>query len=59
MTIEEAYAEIQGFGAMNNVYNLWDALKAVEVEWDELDNHTKTAYKLVKRELEKEITNGN
>ena len=58
MTIEEAYAEIQGFGEMLGVRNLWDALKAVESEWDELDTHTKTAYKLVKRELEKEIKNG-
>ena len=59
MTIEEAYAEIQGFGEMFGVRNLWDALKAVESEWDDIDMHTKTAYKLVKRELEKEIANGN
>ena len=59
MTIEEAYAEIQGFGEMNGVRNLWDALKAVEFEWDDLDTHTKTAYKMIKRELEKEMTNGN
>jgi len=59
MTIEEAYAEIQGFGEMSGVRNLWAALKAVENEWDDLDTYTKTAYKMVKRELEKEITNGN
>ena len=58
MTIEEAYAEVQGFGEMSGVRNLWDALKAIENDWDELDTHTKTAYKMVKRELEKEITNG-
>ena len=59
MTIEEAYAEIQGFGYMSGVKNLWDALKAVENDWDDLDTHTRTAYKMVKRELEKEIDNGN
>jgi len=59
MTIEEAYAEIQGFGEMSGVHNLWAALKAVENEWDDIDTHTKTAYKMVKRELEKEMTNGN
>ena len=59
MTIEEAYAEVQGFGEMSGVCNLWAALKAIETEWDDIDTHTKTAYKMVKRELEKEITNGN
>ena len=58
MTIEQAYAEVQGFGEMSGVRNLWDALKAIENDWDELDAHTKTAYKMVKRELEKEIANG-
>ena len=59
MTIQEAYAEVQGFGEMSGVRNLWDALKAVENDWDDIDTHTKTAYKMVKRELEKEMTNGN
>jgi hypothetical protein len=53
MTIEEAYAEMSG------VRNLWAALKAVESEWDDIDPYTKTAYKMVKRELEKEMANGN
>lgn len=59
MTIDEAYAEIQAYGEMGGVRNLWEALKFVELCWDDLDLHTKQAYKMVKNELEKEIKNGN
>lgn len=59
MSIEEAYAEIQGFGEECGVYNLWEALRKVETCWDETDTHTRTAYKMVKTELEKELKNGN
>ena len=39
--------------------NLWKALAMMESDWDDLDSHDRSAYKMVKRELEKEMTNGN
>lgn len=53
MTIEEAYATVQFYDR-----NLWTALAQMNSDWDELDIYDKTAYKMVKRELEKEMTNG-
>ena len=54
MTIEEAYAAVQFYNR-----DLWKALAQLNSEWDDLDIYDKTAYKMVKRELEKEMTNGN
>lgn len=54
MTIEEAHIAVQFYDR-----NLWTALAQMNSEWDELDMHDRTAYKMVKRELEKEIANGN
>ena len=54
MTIEEAYAAVRFYDR-----DLWRALAQINSEWDDLDIYDKTAYKIVKRELEKEITNGN
>jgi len=53
MTIEEAYAAVQFYNR-----DLWESLAQMNSEWDELDIYDKTAYKMVKRELEKEMTNG-
>jgi hypothetical protein len=54
MTIDEAYSAVQFYHR-----DLWKALAQMTSEWDELDIYDKTAYKMVKRELEKEMTNGN
>jgi len=54
MTIEEAYSAVQFYNR-----DLWKALTQMNSEWDDLDIYDKTAYKMVKRELEKEMTNGN
>lgn len=54
MTIEEAYAAVRFYDR-----DLWRALAQINSEWDDLDIYDKTAYKMVKRELEKEMTNGN
>lgn len=54
MTIEEAYSAVQFYNR-----DLWKALAQINSEWDDLDIYDKTAYKMVKRELEKEMTNGN
>ena len=54
MTIEEAYAAVRFYNR-----DLWKALAQIDSEWDDLDIYDKTAYKMVKRELEKEMTNGN
>ena len=54
MTIEEAYATVQFYHR-----DLWRALAQMDSEWSELDTYDKAAYKMVKRELEKEMTNGN
>ena len=59
MDINEAYSEVQGFGAACGVHNVWEALRYMEMCWDDLDRYPKQAYKLVKQELEKEMTNGN
>jgi hypothetical protein len=54
MTIEEAYAAVQFYNR-----DLWKSLAQMDSEWDDLDIYDKTAYKMIKRELEKEMTNGN
>lgn len=54
MTIEEAYSTVRFYDR-----DLWRALAQMNSEWDELDIYDKTAYKMVKRELEKEMINGN
>jgi hypothetical protein len=54
ITIEEAYSAVRFYDR-----NLWKALAQMNSEWDDLDIYDRTAYKMVKRELEKEITNGN
>lgn len=54
MTIEEAHSAVQFYNR-----DLWKALAQMNSEWDELDIYDRTAYKMVKRELEKEIANGN
>jgi hypothetical protein len=54
MTIEEAYAVVRFYNR-----DLWRALAQINSEWDDMDIYDKTAYKMVKRELEKEMTNGN
>jgi hypothetical protein len=54
MTIEEAYSAVRFYNR-----NLWQALAQMNNEWDELDIYDRTAYKMIKRELEKEMTNGN
>jgi hypothetical protein len=54
MTIEEAYAAVRFYDR-----DLWRALAQINSEWDDMDIYDKTAYKMVKRELEKEMTNGN
>lgn len=54
MTIEEAYVAVQFYDR-----NLWTALAQMGSEWDDLDTYDRTAYKMIKRELEKEMANGN
>ena len=54
MTIEEACIAVQFYDR-----NLLTALAQIESEWDDLDIYDKTAYKMVKRELEKEMLYGN
>ena len=54
MTIEEAHSAVQFYNR-----DLWKALTQMNSEWDDLDIYDKTAYKMVKRELEKEMTNGD
>jgi len=54
MTIEEAYSAVSFYNR-----DLWKALAQINSEWDDMDIYDKTAYKMVKRELEKEMTNGN
>ena len=54
MTIEEAYSAVRFYNR-----DLWKALAQINTEWDDLDIYDRTAYKMVKRELEKEMSNGN
>lgn len=53
MDIEEAYSAVRFYNR-----DLWQALAQMDSEWDDLDTYDKTAYKIVKRELEKEMANG-
>lgn len=54
MRIEEAYTVVRFYDR-----DLWRALAQMTSDWANLDIYEKTAYKMVKRELEKEMTNGN
>lgn len=53
MTIEEAYSAVSFYNK-----DLWQALAQMNSEWDDLDIYDKSAYKMVKQELEKEMANG-
>ena len=53
MTIEEAYSAVSFYNK-----DLWRALAQMNSEWDDLDIYDKSAYKMVKQELEKEMANG-
>ncbi len=55
MEIEEAYSIVQFAGEAYSQQNLWGALASMEENWDDLDSAERSAYKMVKRELEKEI----
>ena len=55
MEIEEAYSIVQFHGEEYGHRNLWGALNSMEENWDDLDIMERGAYKMVKRELEKEL----
>ena len=55
MEIEEAYSIVQFAGEAYNQHNLWGALNSMEENWEDLDPMERAAYKVVKRELEKEL----
>lgn len=55
MDIEEAYSIVQWHGEEYGHHNLFGALNSMEENWDDLDSMERGAYKLVKRELEKEL----
>ena len=55
MEIEEAYSIVQFAGEAYGHSNLFGALNSMEENWDDLDSMERAAYKMVKRELEKEI----
>jgi len=55
MDIEEAYSIVQFHGEEYGHSNLFGALNSMEELWDDLDSMERAAYKLVKRELDKEI----
>lgn len=57
MDISEAYSIVQWHGEEYGHRNLWGALNSMEENWDDLDSHERSAYKQVKRELEREIFN--
>ena len=53
--IEEAYSIVQWHGEEYGHHNLFGALNSMEELWDDLDSMERGAYKMVKRELEKEL----
>ncbi len=55
MDIEEAYSIVQSHGEEYGHHNLWGSLNSMEEQWDELDSMERAAYKMVKRELEREL----
>ena len=55
MDISEAYSIVQWHGEEYGHHNLWGALNSMEENWDDLDNMERSAYKQVKRELEREL----
>ena len=55
MDISETYSIVQWHGEEYGHHNLWDALNSMEENWDDLDSMERSAYKQVKRELEREL----
>jgi hypothetical protein len=55
MEIEEAYSIVQFAGEAYGHSNLFGSLNAMEENWDDLDSMERAAYKIVKRELEREL----
>ena len=55
MDIEEAYSIVKFHGEEYGHSNLFGALNSMEELWDDLDSWERSAYKQVKRELEKEL----
>ena len=55
MDIEEAYRIVQFAGEAYDQHNLWGSLASMENNWDDLDSAERAAYKMVKRELEREL----
>ena len=55
MEIDEAYSIVQFHGEEYGHYNLWGSLNSMEENWDDLDSMERAAYKMVKRELEREL----
>jgi hypothetical protein len=51
MTLDEAYQAVQFHGEMYGIRNLWEALAQMEQDWDDLDLHDRTAFKMISREL--------
>jgi hypothetical protein len=57
MEIEEAYSIVQWHSDEYGHCDLFGALNSMEENWDDLDSMERSAYKMIKRELEKEILN--
>ena len=55
MDIEEAYSIVKFHGEEYGHSNLFGALNSMEELWDDLDSMERAAYKLVNREIQKEI----
>lgn len=56
--LEEAYEEIYKYGQGHGVKNLWDCLKLVEKNWEELDLYTRNAYHTVQKDIEELTLDG-
>jgi hypothetical protein len=57
MEIEEAHSIVKFHGDEYGQRDLFGALNSMEENWDDLDSMERSAYKMVKRELEREILN--
>lgn len=55
MDISEAYSIVQWHGEEYGHHNLFGALNRMEKNWDDLDSMERAAYRMVKRQLEKEL----
>ena len=55
MEINDAYGFVRHYGQAQGIDNLWQILSAMESDWDGLDHIDRSAYKTVKRELEKAV----